>query len=171
MIISKTFHLIVNPVSVNNAYYKRNKQYNQLAREYRAIFLNQLNSTKNRANLTELCNKFDKQGHSLHMDFQWFIPSPLYFTKKGYISRKSKDVDNLLKLPIDFLTQDKYGSSFLSTLSATELKLYSVNHVQNLGIDDQFINKLTISKFPHSLTTWQLKLIISIHDLPTNEYN
>jgi len=119
----------VKPVSVNSAYYKYNKQYNEKARNYREDFLDGLQSDYNQAQLKKL-PKFAPKKHFLALSWTFFIPKPAFFTKAGHISRKSMDLDNILKLPIDFLCNKKYVE----------------RGYNNLQIDDQFIADLVAKK-------------------------
>ena len=72
------------------------------------------------------------------------------------------DCDNVLKLPIDFLCAKKYNTEWLSNLSRSETKLYTISSLSNLGIDDQYIQSVTSSKTPHRIDDWELNLIIEI---------
>ena len=68
------------------------------------------------------CNKlnkyFDEKLHCLHVDYRFYYP---ILTKKGVISKTSKDVDNCIKT-----TQDSLFKSFL--------------------FDDAFITKVSAEK-------------------------
>lgn len=123
----------IKPVSVNNAYYMRNKKYNVKARSYRTAFFDSLLLDSNQKYMESIRNGFDKSKHYLSISFNFKLPKAELLTKQGYISRKSMDIDNLLKLPCDFLCNFKY----------LENPDYPCS---NLGIDDQFIGTIQASK-------------------------
>lgn len=115
----------LKPFSLNNAYWGNHK-YNNNARKYREEFFEQLSLPLNVKNMEKLKQYFNPKKHCISVNFTWFIDN--FFTKKGEISRASKDVDNCFKLPIDFIFNSKYE--------------------QSLQIDDKFIVDLSGKKRP-----------------------
>lgn len=94
------------------------------------------------------------------------MPLDVYYTNEGYISRRSMDVDNLLKLPVDFLCNSKYNNEWLYNLSKREAMYYNgFDNLTNLNVDDQYIISITSEKYPHR-QDWQLLLSIEVVQLP-----
>lgn len=134
--------LNVGSFSVNNAYYMRNKKYNANARKYRKQFLTSLTEDANKESLRRIRRSFNKKQHHLKVTFYFHYPTNILTTKEGSLSRRAKDIDNCLKLPIDFLCQAKYmnDSKYLEELAMKE--------IVNLGIDDQYISEVRACKRP-----------------------
>ena len=151
--------LKVGSYSINNAYYKRNKQYNQNARKYRKKFIQELNSQANIATLRDLKKRFNRKKHYLSIKFNFFYPKDILLTKEGHLSRRAKDIDNCLKLPIDFLCAPKYmtDSKYLDDMD--------MEKIVNLGIDDQYIGEIAAIKRPSLDSTNYLVIDIEIKSL------
>lgn len=132
--------LNIGSYSVNNAYYKRNKQYNQNARKYRRKFIKELNSQENISELNKLRKAFKKERHYLSVSFFFHYSKDILFTQDNYLSRRAKDLDNVLKLPIDFLCNPKY------MVENKYLEEMGMSKIVNLGIDDQLIGELHAHK-------------------------
>ena len=111
----------------------RNKKYNEKARDYRDQFFEGLCLDSNQKYFQALKSQFDKHKHYLSVSFNFKLPKDQLLTKQGYLSRKSMDADNLLKLPCDFLTAKKYSIE----------NGYPCN---NLMLDDQFFGTIQVTK-------------------------
>lgn len=139
---------IIKPMSVNSMYF-RNRKYNTEARAYRTNFLEQLQSDCNQSYLDSIKSKFDKNKHYLSISFIFHIPKNKFFTKKGYISRNSMDLDNRLKPIIDFICSAKYND----------------RGYVNLDIDDQFIGELSALKRPSINDEYQVFISLEVKPL------
>lgn len=158
----KLYFKDIKPLSVNAAYY-RNRKFNEKARQFRAKFLTQLYSQIQV--LKPIKDSFDPTRHCLVYSFKFYIPNEFYFTKAGKLSHRSGDLDNFLKLIIDFLSNTKYNSDWLRSKSASERALYgSLTSIGNLGIDDKVIQELHTEKLPSD--SYSIEVSISIKDLP-----
>ena len=113
-------------VSINDAYYVRNKNYNAKARKYREKFFSCLSLDSNQKYLASIREEFDPKLHFLAVKYTFLLPKDVLFTKKNTVSIRSMDIDNLLKLPTDFLCNKKYINNDDYPCS-------------NLEIDDKFI--------------------------------
>jgi len=85
------------------------------------------------------------------------MPPEVFFTKKGNISIRSKDLDNCIKILQDSLFNKKYNQpSWLSSRKGYEKSLYKgIDAIHNLFIDDINIQEFTASKIPdkeHNIT-------------------
>ena len=145
--------LIINglkPISLNRLHY-RNRKLTQEAREYRGSFLSQLQGYSEE--LKALSKGFEPTKHSLALSITFKMPQSEFYTNKGYISARSQDLDNLLKLNIDCLCNAEYNDpKWLAKKQRTvrEKKFYKhLNTIQNLDIDDKFIVSLMAIKEPH----------------------
>jgi hypothetical protein len=157
--------ILTAPISTNAAYY-RNRKLTEKAREWRAEFLNQLQNDYNQAQMKRVREYFDKNKHALTFHFLWLQPHERYFTKKGYISRFSMDVDNCLKIPTDLICGARYTSKWLQERSKYEIKHYKVDSLINLGIDDTFIKKTTSEKDPSLGDTYIMLCDIEVISKP-----
>lgn len=90
----------------------KTKEYQQ----FESIFASK--SRLYKAEFSKLNTVFDDKKHCLHISYKFFYP---IYTKKGIISKTSKDVDNCIKTTQDCL-------------------------FKNLLIDDAFITKVTAEK-------------------------
>ena len=90
----------------------KTKEYKQ----FESLFASKSRLYKSEFN--KLNKLFDEKLHHLHIDYRFFYP---IYTKKGIISKTSKDVDNCVKTTQDCL-------------------------FQNLLFDDAFITKVTAEK-------------------------
>lgn len=158
-----------HPITQNSAYYRGRKVLNEKARKYRASFFNQLMSDKNQSAIKKIYDRFDRLKHALSFEWCWYQPSNIYFTKKGYISRRSMDSDNLLKLPTDFLCNEKYNDEWLSKVRKNELPYFKIDSLVNLRIDDQFAISTTSTKLPSIDDSYFLVLNIKLVELPFNK--
>jgi len=112
----------LNPITLNHSHkistrgkfttkYKT-KEYTQ----FESVFASKMRLYKSECN--KLNKYFDEKVHCLHVDYRFYFP---ILTKKGVISKTSKDVDNCIKT-----TQDCLFKNFL--------------------FDDAFITKVTAEK-------------------------
>jgi Holliday junction resolvase RusA-like endonuclease len=144
-----TFKLKSKPISTNNAYYARNRSFNEKARQWRYNFLKQLQNDYNQKQIDTIRNHFDPTKHMLSVVFTWFQPQAKLITKKGHLSLASMDVDNCLKIPTDCLFDQKYNDVWLSKRKGRESELYNdFKHLRNLRLNDKFIFSTTSIKFP-----------------------
>lgn len=166
--IIKTSEILIKtkPITQNSAFYKNRRVLKDSARKYRALFFNQLMSDKNQKALSDINSVFNKQKHCLKFEFLWYQPHSILFTKDSYLSRRSMDVDNVIKLPTDFICNDKYNTEWLHKRDTREMKHYSIESLSNLNIDDQFIISTTSMKWLSLDDTYQLRLLISLCNLP-----
>ena len=155
-----------NPISVNSAYYSRNKQYNEKTRIWRANFLIQLQNSYNQHQISLLKKSFDPSKHCLRVCFIWYQPKDIIFNKAGQISLRGQDVDNLLKIPTDLLFDKKYCTEWLSILKGKEAKLYSITSLKNIDLNDKFIIDTRSIKLPSS-DDFHCTVEVEIVDLPT----
>lgn len=157
----------INPISTNDAYY-RGKSYNFKARKWRASFLTQLQSDANKELFKSITPVFNPYKHGLRLCFTWILPADSFFTKDGKITRRSMDVDNLLKIPTDVLCNAKYnGAAFLDKMDKRERNLYdSIQTLSNLNIDDQYILDTRSIKMPSPGPDYLLIVDIELIDLP-----
>ena len=65
---------------------------------------------KHRRELRDFISHFDKFRHAISVDYFQFIPEKIFFTKEGYISERSGDTDNIVKV-----TQDIIFKNYLKT--------------------------------------------------------
>ena len=117
-----SFSIKLPPFSANKAHYKYTKNLTTQAREYRENFWRQLNIGKNLKELHRIRNCFMPTKHCLKVQYIFHIERDKFFTKDGKISARSTDVDNSIKLPQDFLFNNRYrdfsdnlSSAFLSS--------------------------------------------------------
>lgn len=129
----------------------RSKVFNKAARAYREDFLLQLQ--KFTPYLEKIKQEFNPKKHALGLRVVFGIPKEYLFTKSGSISRRSFDVDNCLKLPIDFLCNSKYVGRVINSTS-----------INNLAIDDQFICNIVAQKCIYSSFTLFITIEIVPHD-------
>lgn len=98
----------------------------------------------------EFREAFDPYKHSLGLDISFEIPENIFWTNDGKISNLSGDVDNYLKLPIDFLTNKKY-----------DCDKYLDNGC-NLAIDDRFFTYICTSKVPIEGKEWGIMIELQL---------
>ena len=84
--------------------------------QFESLF--ELHSRKHKKQFSKLNGYFDEKIHKIEVTYKFFYP---IYTKKGIISKTSKDVDNLIKTAQDCL-------------------------FKNLSFDDAFITKVTAEK-------------------------
>jgi len=138
-----------NPISINSAYYKKNRAFNENTRIWRHNFLRQLQSDYNQNQIKKLKAEFDPKKHMLRCTFTWFQPHDVILTKSGTLSLRSFDVDNLLKVPTDLLFDRKYNDNWLKLRKGREVKLYQgLDSIVNLDINDKFIFDTRSIKLP-----------------------
>jgi Holliday junction resolvase RusA-like endonuclease len=72
-----------------------------------------------KAEFSKLNNYFDDKKHCLHVEYKFFYP---ILTKKGIISKTSKDVDNCIKTTQDCLFQNLlFDDAFITKVSAEKI--------------------------------------------------
>lgn len=122
------------PLSVNHAYFnvKRGKRIlrilNDDAKILRDKIHERLRNKQVRKQLKLMRDSFIREKHKLEIEIVHKVPVDKFYTKEGYISRHSGDIDNILKLLIDFTLNPKYPDA--------------------LGIDDTFVSKILVEKIP-----------------------
>lgn len=136
------------PVSVNRAYYKRARTLTKEARTFRMKFLHELRA--HASQFKEFREAFDPNIHSLGLDVSIEIPESIFFTNKGPISNLSGDLDNYLKLIIDFLTNKKYDCDKY------------LDRGSNLAIDDRFFTYICASKVPVDRKEWGIMIELQL---------
>ena len=141
-----TFKLNSPPCSVNSAYY-RNKIRTQKTRKWSKSIHDQLSEPTLKKQIEKLTKAFNKHKHCIELTLEFYIPREKYYTKKGYISRFSTDLDNCLKLLIDTLFDPRFFKRDLF----------------NFNIDDTFIQTINASK--HPADKYATKIKVKINDL------
>ena len=153
----------LRPISLNRLHY-RNRKLTQEARVYRGKFLQQLQAYSNE--LKALSKAFVPTDHMISLSLHFYMPQSEFYTHKGYISARSQDLDNLLKLIIDCLCNAEYNTPKWLTKKKRTIKekyLYEDLHlIQNLDIDDKFITSLNTKKLPHDLTYHEVLIVVEI---------
>jgi len=124
----------MKPYSLNKAFYK-NRTLTQATRKYREEFLLCLQSDYNKNYLDAISKAFNPSKHALSVSFIFYSPKEIFFTKQGQVSNRSQDLDNCLKLPIDFICNKKYQDRVLQGVK-----------ISNLGIDDRYIIDIQAKK-------------------------
>lgn len=136
------------PMSLNQAFY-RNRKYTTKARSYREEFLDQLQLDANQAVCRNIQKQFDQNKHYLHFSYIFLLPKSKLFTKKGYISHQSMDLDNCLKLTTDFICNKKYVE----------------RGYNNLNIDDKFICSHEATKRVSPTNEYEIHIAIEVRSL------
>ena len=137
------FKLNSPPCSVNSAYY-RNKKRTQKTRKWSENIHKQLSEPMLKKKIEAFTKAFNPLKHCIKLTIEFYIPREKYFTKKGYISRLSTDLDNCLKLLIDTLFDPRFFKRDLF----------------NLNIDDQFIQTIVASKHPSDVYSTRIRVEI-----------
>lgn len=140
------FKLNNEPCSVNSAYFK-NRVRTQKTRNWSKSIHDQLSEPMLKKKIEKLTKQFNPLKHCLELSIEFYIPREKYFTKKGYISRFSFDLDNCLKLLIDTLFDPRFFKRELF----------------NFNIDDTFIQTIKASK--HPADKYATKIKVKINDL------
>jgi len=133
-----SFTIKAKPFSINKAYYK-NRQLTQEAREWREDFLLQLQQTTVRQQLRDLRNLFHEEKHVLSVQYVFYYPHDVLYTKKGAISKRSMDLTNIEKLVQDNLFESRYNGREINGIT-----------IENFDIDDKFIVSLLSRKVAHA---------------------
>lgn len=139
------------PVSINKAYYKSNSNLTTVARQFRYKFLKQLLDYQDQ--LLAFNKTFDPNKYSLELQVAVEIPESHFWTAKGHVSNRSGDVDNYLKLIIDFLTNEKYCTN-----------QYVDEDMVNVAIDDRYITSIWATKEPSPDKRWNIQLTLRFID-------
>ena len=138
-----------NPISINSAYYGRNKKLNADSRKWRYNFLSQLQNDYNQNQMNLFRSYFNPKKHMIQVTFTWFQPIDYILTKSGELSLRSFDVDNIIKIPTDCIFDKKYNDKWLSLCRGHEAVMYkSMKTLVNLDINDKFIFSTTSIKRP-----------------------
>lgn len=160
---SATFKIKSPPISVNSAYYKRNKSYNETTRRWRCNFLKELQNDYNKSQIKIIKNNFRPKQHMLRVKFIWYQPLDKLITKSGHLSLKSMDVDNTLKIPTDCLFDKKYNNKWLSLRKGREAALYhDFKDLENLAINDKFIFDTRSIKMPSADNGYHCSILVEI---------
>lgn len=149
----KYIKIKAKPVSINKAYYAKRKVLNSDSRAFRETFMQQLQESSNSNILSDVQNNFNRKKHSLKINITIQVPLDVFITKAGYISRKGGDVDNFLKLILDFLTNERYNN-----------RIFNCGNCTNLNIDDQYVTDLNIRKIASPDKYWYI--LIGITPIP-----
>ena len=160
------FKIPIGPISTNSAYYKRNRAFNEKARNWRYTFLSHLQNSYNQKQIATIKNHFNPQKHALRCAFIWYQPHSILFTSSSQISLRSMDVDNCLKIPTDLLFDKKYNDKWLSLRKGAEAKLYNDMHsLCNLDINDKFIVDTRSIKLPSPDGQFHCSIIVEVVEL------
>lgn len=153
--------LKTKPISINDAYYRAG-QLKKEARVYRYDVLKQLLAFKDQ--IKEFRDYtlplIEESGHALQLSIVHNIPEGLFFTKSGQISMRSGDVDNLLKLLIDFLFNARYCAFLEHMGPKPQFELAGGYLTYNIGIDDRFIQKIETIKRPTKDAQWSVDITV-----------
>lgn len=139
----------IQPMSINKAYYKTRKVLTQAARDYRKALWAQMEPKRDEIDAFKL--KFNKMKHSLSLKVYVGVPSSRFYTKQGYISLHSSDIDNLAKLLIDNTVDSKFRAEKYGAAT--------------LDLDDKFITSLHLNKYPSPEEHWHIEMVFEIIDL------
>jgi len=130
------------PISINSAYTGRRggkKVLNKKARLYRESCWTSLNSKK--AEIDLLVKSFDSKKHGLSMSITSYVPIKDYYLKatpSNGLSQAKGDVDNGLKLIVDFLLNARYAPRGAPVI----------------GIDDKYNTKIFLNQLPFKHKTY-----------------
>jgi len=173
VVVKSTLKIKSKPISTNNAYYSRNRKFNDMARKWRANFICQLQNDYNQKQIDTIKNHFNPNKHMLRVCFTWSQPVEVLITKEGKLSLRSMDVDNTLKIPTDCIFDAKYCEKWLSTLSKNESKLYAgISSLKNLNINDKFIFDTRSIKMPSNDNDFHCSVdieVVSLYLLPASK--
>jgi len=133
----------IEPVSVNHSHgFGKGFRYKLPKTKKFEIELNrELSNFKDELN--DFCTSFNWFNHVVHCSYFIYIPEKIFFTKikkQKKVSRKSKDLDNMLKVMQD-------------------------NIFKFIGIDDTFITRLEAEKIPTKKEEWSIVVQLSIRPL------
>jgi Holliday junction resolvase RusA-like endonuclease len=142
-----TLKFSIEPFSINNARF-RNGTFNQKARAYRSRFLKQLGTTHNQKIVAQLNKDFNPKKHFLTVSFAWLLPEDILFTKDKRVSHRSKDLDNCLKMPIDFLTKKKYKDLGHGTLDIDDKCICSLSTSKRMSPSGEYLLFISITLNP-----------------------
>ena len=131
-----TFTIKAPPFSVNKAYY-RNRQLTQEARQWRSEFLLQLQQEDILSKLREVRKEFQPKLHGISVEYVFFYPYKLLYTKKGEVSKRSNDLTNIEKLVQDNIFDSRFNGRVIEDIT-----------IENLDIDDKYIISLQSKKLP-----------------------
>lgn len=137
------------PVSINKAYFKRSNTLTKLAREYRRKLLDQISPLE--PEFQKFRDQFNPKTDALAVSLTFGIPHDLFYKQDGAISMRSGDVDNYIKLTLDFLFNEKYWGAE-NRLTDPEALSY------NVCIDDRFIRSLNVKKVPSNNYTIDVRI-------------
>ena len=145
------FTLVVPSFSVNKYYYRRGKSVVRTspAREWGANVHEQLAVLNLQPQFEAFRKAFKPSKHGIHVDLTFFVERSLYFTKKGLINIRSKDLTNVEKPLVDLIFDERY---------------FNRDGIQNLAINDKHIISLHSRKLPADIST--IKVVISLVDMP-----
>lgn len=138
------------PVSVNKAYYKSNNNLTVVARQFRYKFLKGLLPYQD--TIKAFNKTFDPTKHSLELQVAVEVPKTHMWTANGHVSARGGDVDNYMKLIIDFLTNQKYCTDKY------------VMEMSNVNIDDRFVTSLWATKEESPDGEWNLQITCRLID-------
>ncbi len=139
----------IKPISVNDAYYKSRMIYNRKARAYITEFLTQL--LKYKKDMQKFTKAFDPMTECLKVNMSVFMPESEMYTKAGYVSHRSSDVDNMNKVTIDCLFNQKQIQKVVKEFP-----------ISNICIDDKFIYDLQTAKFGYDQPSYLIVIDIKI---------
>lgn len=143
----------VKPCSINKAYIRGRSVLSEEARRYRKRLLITMTKIEGlKEQFENFTKSFNPLKDALKVSITILVPSKLYHTKAGNISRKSGDIGNYEKLTTDIIcSSDNIKRHF---------KGYSGESTFSLNIDDQFIVHETLQKTCNQVEEWAVKIKI-----------
>ena len=122
--------------------------------------------------LNALSKAFKPTKHSLALSYHFKMPKDEFYTKKGHISLRSQDLDNILKLITDCLCNKKYTTKKWlqqKLKGQRESRLYKfaskIDSLNNLLIDDKFITKIVAEKSANDAPQHSLLITIELLEI------
>ncbi len=123
--------------------------YNKRARDYINEFLRQLKAYEKE--MRQFTESFDSMTECLKVSVSVFMPESEIYTKAGYVYHRSSDVDNMNKVTIDCLFNQKQIQ-----------KVVKEFEISNICIDDKFIYDLQTAKYGYDQPNYLIVINIKI---------
>ena len=125
--------------SLNNAYATKDRKKSTRTKEW--LWNLKVQLRRERDQIEDIKNRFDRKKHFLTAEYIWFIPHLDFYTLKKEVSLRNGDCSNFAKIPDDMV----------------------FNEV--LGIDDGAICKETVVKLPWIGIKNHIKITVQIVEL------
>lgn len=139
----RRFVLPIKGLSINSTYFgDKRRGMTADARDWFRTALHVLGKPINAQGLEELRNSFRPKQDAYAFQIKAYIPSEIYYTKDGKLSRRAFDVSNFEKSLLDVFCLDKYPG--------------------NLQIDDSVVRSCHSIKLPSYDDSWRIEVSIRI---------